>query len=325
MYIQIAHFLCVSIVGFAIYSCNSAENRSASMSPDSSGALPTKQTSGRYRLSVGNVTMEIDPGTAGRITSLQLAGQELLTQPDVHAANYGSSFWSAPQSQWNWPPPPVLDQAPYEVNTHESRLQMKSQSDSLTGYAFTKEFYGNPIDTTIHIQYTIANVSGVDKTVAPWEVTRVPAGGFSFFPKGSVPSLPQSNLPVQDSIGIIWFAYDSASIVANQKIFMNGSEGWLAHIQHDIILIKQFPDVPAGQAAPGEEEVEIYANKERTYVELENQGAYQPLPAGKSETWTFTWYVRRLPKDIAVRVGNQALVDYVRKVLGTQGSPSGVE
>jgi hypothetical protein len=76
------------------------------------------------------------------------------------------------------------------VITQGKRLQLKSQPDSITGYAFTKEFYGNPTDTTVHVKYTIANVSEVEKTVAAWEVTRMPSSGFSFFRKAPSPVIP---------------------------------------------------------------------------------------------------------------------------------------
>lgn len=51
------------------------------------------------------------------------------------------------------------------------------------------------------------------------------------------------------------------------------------------------------------------------YVEIEPQGAYEPLHPGASLMWTVRWYVRRLTDPSIATVGNAALAALVRDVV----------
>jgi hypothetical protein len=104
-------------------------------------------------------------------------------------------------------------------------------------------------------------------------------------------------------------------ITGHQKLFRNGSEGWLAHSKNGLMFIKQFPDISIDQEAPKETEIELYANKDKTYIELENQGMYKTLRPGESITWNVRWYLRQLPSNIRIKLGNADLSQFVRKTL----------
>lgn len=267
-----------------------------------------------YILRVHNISVSIDPNAGGRIISLQLEGKEQLSQKSVHPKYYGSSLWLSPQSIYN-KQLETLDISKYKGLIKNPYLYLQSEADKVNGFQIEKRFYGNTADTSIHIRYTITNVSDSTRWLAPWEVTRVPVDGLSFFPKGGDKPLLKSNLLIYDSAGIIWFPYDQSAITSSQKLFMDGSEGWLAHVKNRVIFIKQFPEIMHAQAAPGEEDVEIYANKEKTYIELENQGAYRRLLPSQSVTWEVKWYLRNLPGNIQVETGNAALINHVRKII----------
>ncbi len=268
-----------------------------------------------YILQVHNISLGIDPKAGARVISFSLDGKEQLTSKSIHRNYYGSTLWLSPQSVWSKPQPPVLDVAMYNGVIKKDYLHLQSSVDTVSGLQFEKRFWGDLKDTAIHIRYTIHNISKEVKCLAPWEVTRVPVGGLSFFPKGSDTPLTKSNLPVLDTGGIIWYTSDKSAISSSQKLFMNGSEGWLAHVKNGVIFIKQFPDITHIQAAPGEEEVEIYANKEKTYIELENQGAYKCIPPTEAMNWEVTWYLRKPPENLHVERGNSELSNYVRRVL----------
>jgi hypothetical protein len=45
----------------------------------------------------------IEPECAGRVASLTYGGRELLSGPDVHPSNWGSTYWTSPQADWGWP------------------------------------------------------------------------------------------------------------------------------------------------------------------------------------------------------------------------------
>ena len=66
----------------------------------------------------------------------------------------------------------------------------------------------------------------------------------------------------------------------HQKLFADGREGWLAHVDGDALLVKTFAVVPRAAQAPGEAQIEIYATPAHTYVEVEVQGAYETIAPG---------------------------------------------
>lgn len=281
-------------------------------------AKQSATSDGMFTLNCGNMVIVIDGGTGSRVISLKLNGDEILGSKNLNPRYYGSSLWLSPEGKWKGMG--VLDASAYTMEFFSrADLLLKSKNDSLNGFAVSKKFHGSLADTSIVIQYTITSISKNMQQVAPWEVTRVPTGGLAFSPKGSPQDFPKSNnrntvLPVRDSIGIIWYPYDSSSL-SSQKLFMDGGEGWVAYVRNRVLFIKKFPVIKSDQAAPGEKNVEIYVNKEKTYIELENQGVYQKLATGDSLLYKVTWYARRLPAGLKVEIGNQALLNYIRSVV----------
>ena len=69
-----------------------------SVMPSATGSL--------YSFQFGDTQFAVDANLGGRIVTFASSGRNILTGPAVDAANFGSTFWSSPQSDWNWPPPP---------------------------------------------------------------------------------------------------------------------------------------------------------------------------------------------------------------------------
>lgn len=269
-----------------------------------------------YLIRVENQEIEINPQIGGRITSLKLDGENFLTGEEVNANYWGSTFWPSPQQAWNGRLSPELDNLPYEATVEGNILKLISSVDPASGYVFTKEISGHAENASFRIKYSITNRSGEVQQVAPWEVTRVHPHGLAFFPKGTGDRWGGMADLATDIAGITWFAYEEEKIpVRNTKFFSDGSEGWIAQVNNDVIFVKAFPDIPVEQAAPSESEVEIYANAEKTYVEIEQQGAYQALQPGESLSWEVRWFLRRLPDEIKVEIGNDSLVAYSRNLV----------
>jgi Domain of unknown function (DUF4380) len=264
-------------------------------------------------LSVKNMAIGIDIATGGRITSLTVDGTELLGSSRIHPRFYGSSLWLSPENKWKGMG--LLDAGTYKIeHSGPGDLLISSADDTVRGFAFTKEFRVNGADTSVFIRYTISNTAKAEQEVAPWEVTRVPTGGLAFFPSGPLPALAKSDLIVRDSAGLTWYPYDSVSRT-HQKLFRHGAEGWTAYVRGATLFIKQYPVMPPGQAAPGEENVEMYVNPEKTYIELENQGPYQRLSPGSSLGYEVKWYARRLPAGLQAITGDKALTAYIRNFI----------
>nr|WP_295923356.1 DUF4380 domain-containing protein [uncultured Dyadobacter sp.] len=276
---------------------------------------------GRYSIALNGQVLRIDPAKGGRITSLRMDGEDFLTDSTINDFNWGSTFWLSPQSDWNWPPSPEIDNKPYQAKITDNAVVMTSLQDPKTGLVVVKEISGNADDQSFVVKYTVMNRSDSDQRVAPWEVTRVRTGGTAFFPAGKnqargglLPSTSVSN-------GIFRYVYqkEKLPVKGDRQIYADGEEGWLAQLNGGRILIKKFPNITPEQTAPKEGEVELFASELTAgnpgYVEIEHQGAYQTLQPGAAFSWTTTWFLRTLPADVDPSPGSRTLVDYVRKVV----------
>jgi len=277
--------------------------------------IPPASDGDLYSLQVANVYFEVDAGYGAQISSFQLNDQEILF-PIVPPGMGGSTFWHSPQNDWGWPPATVLDSKPYTGGIEENYIILQSGTENNFKVSFTKTFYGNSSDTSITIIYNINNMGTSATTLAPWEVTRVPAEGITFWPMGEG-SVTGDLAEYTEIIGdLAWYGFE-ASDIGSRKFFSDGDEGWFAHVDEDSVLfIKQFANVPYGSEAPTEGEIELWLTGDHSYIELENQGEYAEIPVEYQSEYLVKWYLRKLPKNISIAVGNQELVDYVNRVIG---------
>lgn len=265
-----------------------------------------------YTLKSGDVVMTIDQSNGAKVTSLKLGDKELLAQHvpakgwQNNVNDYGSTFWPSPQTDWNWPPIKTYDNAPYSVKAGENCVTMTSGKDNKYPYIFIKEFKSEG-NGAFAIKYTIKNASDKAVSVAPWEITRVPGAGVIFFDAPSI--RPENVLPSEKKNGLTWLPF-SEDKKENRKIFAD-AEGWLAFANDGMLFVKQFDNITTEKAAPKEDEVEIYVNRGTTYIEIENQGAYEKIEPGKEISWTVRWILKPIDKS-----ANQSLLkSTVKKYL----------
>jgi hypothetical protein len=274
------------------------------VTPAANGAL--------YAFVDGDFRFEVDPQVGGRITVASLGGVNLLAGSNVHSSNYGSTFWTDPQSVWNWPPPPEIDTNTYAATVNGSVLQLSSNMSADLGVSVNKDFaaWTDGSSGYVTVTYTIVNQSGGQVSFGPWEIARVLWGGLSFFPAVSVD--PSSELPLASAAGVQWLDGAATELSQGQyKTFADGSRGWLAHAASGILLVRKFTDLPASQIAAEHGEIELYVQPPDQYLELEVHGANSPIAAGAELAWTVTWIVTRIASTVAVNVGSQDLVDFV--------------
>jgi hypothetical protein len=268
-------------------------------------------------LEVDGVRFEVDPRAGGRVTSFSLDGFDVLAGSDVDADSYGSTFWTSPQSDWGWPPPAEVDRSPYSLVSHEDTLTLTGPPHRALGVRVTKQFSVDRARGAIVLKYTIHNHGKTPRRYAPWEVSRVHARGLTFFPSAQPSTGP---LPVE-RIGIgTWYAHDPDVLTPlGQKSFAYGTEGLLAHAAHGLLYVKSFAEVPSELQAPGEAEIEVYANDR--YVEVEVQGPYTLIEPGASVTWTVRWSLRKLPPNIVPFPGNTELLAFAGSVARLSTAP----
>jgi len=261
-----------------------------------------------YTLTTGKMTMTINAEKGAKIISLKYADQEVISQ-STRPESFGSTFWTSPQKEWNWPPVPEYDKMAYSVEQRDGQLVMTSGVSDRMKYRIEKNFSVDETSQAFVITYSIINESGEERKVAPWEITRVPNDGLIFFdaPVGEI--IPAGLMDFRAVEGIAWYQADEANM--NRKINADG-KGWLAYASNGLLLLKQFQDLDSSQPAPDEAEIQVYVNRGKSYIELESQGAYTTLQPGERFSWTVRWML--VPCDNEV-VPSKKLIDQVHRLL----------
>lgn len=282
--------------------------------------VPPQLTGSTYVFTFPNngPRMEVDPAPGGRIVSLKLGTPEFLY---LNRANnnllWGSVFWTAPQSDWNWPPPAAHNLNAYTGGPKGNVLVLAGGVDNVSKFSMVKNYSGESADTSITITYIIKNGGTAAKSAAPWAITRVLPGGLTFWGKGPGPMRGNHATLVKEQGGWVWFDHAAGSGVSGSipKLFGDGT-GWLAHVNAGgQLLLMVFPDITQAQAAPQEAEIEIYTEPSQALMEIEHLGAYASIPAGDSLSYTIRWYLRQLPEGAQKAVGNAGLTAYVQSLL----------
>jgi hypothetical protein len=271
-----------------------------------------------YTFVFGDTVFSVDAAKAGRVVRFSLGGKNILTAAKSAAGNnWGSTFWPSPQSDWNWPPPAEIDPGAYTAQVSRASVLLTSPTAPGLGLSVSKRYSVDRDNGAIDIEYGLVNKGDKPRSVAPWEITRVAAGGLTFFPmgEGAPTKGPQELLRLQILDGVAWFAYDARAVSSDQKVFADGYEGWIAHAAGDLLLVKAFADTLPAQAAPGEAEIEIYTDAGKSYIEVENQGAYVSLAPGAATMWRVRWLLRKLPASVSLRPGSVNLLGIARALV----------
>ena len=248
-------------------------------------ATITDNGDGKYTIQNDQVTMTVSK-EGGKILSFKYGDAEVISQT-TFPNSFGSTFWTSPQKEWNWPPVAEFDRMPYQVTAGDN-LVMTSEVSGRLKYQVRKEFTVDPADKAIVVTYSIINKSEETRQVAPWEITRVPNDGIIFFDAPIEDITPAGLMDFKPAFGLSWYTADEAQ--QNRKINADG-KGWLAFSAKGLLMVKKFQDLDKSQPAPDEAEIQVYVNQRKTFIELESQGAYTTLQPGEELKWTVTWYV----------------------------------
>ena len=275
-----------------------------------SAATQQDAEEGKYSLKCGNLTMTIDAAKGGKILSFKYDDREIISQLRWPEA-FGSTFWTSPQKEWNWPPVKEFDKNPYTVEQDGQTLRMTSEVSERLKCKVGKTFTTDEKDGAIVITYTITNEGEQPRKVAPWEVTRVQnEGGLIFFDAPVDGIWPAGLMDFKAQNGLAWYQTDETN--ENRKVNADG-KGWLAYCAKGLLLVKRFDDLTPEQPAPDEAEIQVYVNRGKAHIELESQGAYQMLQPKESLSWTVRWYL--VPFD-GEAVPSEALAKQVRDIVG---------
>jgi Domain of unknown function (DUF4380) len=283
------------------------------------------ERAGRYVFEANGLSLEVDPSHGGRITSFAIDRSEVLSGRDVDPENYGSTFWTSPQSEWDWPPPAAIDSAPYQATVERGILILTSPPSPELGVRVVKRFQLDARDRAIDIEYLVWNLSDRARKLAPWEITRVAVNGVTLFPTGERTYGSGTFAPlslVRRSGAWTWFAFDPRE-TREQELFADGAGGWLARAAEGVVFVKTFVDVPAARQAPGEGEIELFVHPDalpnKRYLELEVQGPYAAIPPGGSSAWRTRWYLAKSPPRVRAVPFDAGLTDFVEGLVSSRG------
>jgi hypothetical protein len=287
------------------------------------GVVPVEQA-GRLRFSLGALTMVIDPNQGARITEFSYHGTNCLLEPSSvagtpNANNFGATFWPSPQAAWGWPPVESIDRGRYDWQIDDDgSLVLTSRPGILLNAAcidVTKRFRAVPERSCLDVSYQMTNRGEREVQLAPWQITRVAKGGLTLFGLGPA-GIERDELNVQelDAMGV--YTYDVAQVAREgQKTFADAL-GWVAHAGGGQLLVHTFPDVPPGAAAPGEAELELYADPSHTYIEIEPQGRLLTIRPGEtSPAWTVSWRLQPIGNGTRVDPRDPGFLELVNRAI----------
>ncbi len=290
-------------------------------------------------MSRGTTEAEFLPAEGGRLIRLRHGGVDLVLPPGRVPGFHGDTFWPSPQARFDWPPPPILDAAPYEVVAESPlRLSLRSAPDPDVGLQVVKRF--ELAEHGLAMEFRLTNIWSHPQDVAPWQVTRAPRDGLLVWATGQ-PFHDADRLQKQAEDPGCWFVHrdstatfegleagdDHSSIAvpavrATSKLFTD-ARGWLAHAHHATLFLRVFPDLAPEQAAPRQGEVELYFNPERDYIELENQGAYVTLAPGASLTYPVEWHFQTMGPEVRTDRLTPELLAEIDRLLAARATALG--
>jgi hypothetical protein len=256
----------------------------------------------------GPYRLVLDADLGGHLVEFSIEGCNALA---VGKPEIGSTFWPSPQDAWGWPPPQALDKGPYSIDSLDSGVHVSSPECPQTALRLWKHF--ELLRGCLTATYVMRNCGDKPVQYAPWEITRI-GGGMTFYETDQA-ALPRSTGQLVYSQGVAWHIYNPHQQVQHEKVFGNGSRGWLANHHEGLLLVKQFDPVPAERVAPGEAEVEIYAHGDphNPYIEIEQQGSYETMAPGGEIRWQVLWHLQRWDEE--PNIGSETLLGAVRQIL----------
>jgi hypothetical protein len=295
--------------------------------PDLEGSVvPDVDSAGNWSFSFGRYRLVVAAQRGARVVEFSIDGTNLIDPTN------GSTFWPSPQQAYTWPPPAEIDSAAYVAKLTESTLSLTSKISKTLGLSVQKRFWVNATSGVVSIEYQLVNESKLSASWAPWEVTRVRAGGYTFAPRGpgnrtitqdsfQYP-LPLSLLPPAPAAnGIEWLNYPSLTLTqANYIGEFDGAEGWLAHANRfgknllPALFVKSFVDAEDESLPENQAEIQLWTSGTANpkLIEVEQQGALQELLPGASLSWTVHWSACELPSATVLAAGNATLAELAR-------------
>lgn len=238
-----------------------------------------------------SLSLTVDPTLGARLVSVKYGDRELLhTVRDSMGFSYGSTAWPSPQADWDWPPPAALDREPYTVQEVEEHSILLKGRETEDGLVFQKRYRLGP-DSDIGLTYWLTYNGDTVRSVAAWEVTRLPyTGRVEFYADSVRTEKTASIVESQDSFRTIYF---DERHTAPAKVFADLDSIPVRYFVDDLVLERHTVVADFYRVAPGQAPLEVYIDPPRGFAELELQGDYVELRYGETATLRTKWRVVR--------------------------------
>ncbi len=220
----------------------------------------------------------------------------------------GYKTWPAPQSVWNWPPPPILDWGAYEYEVFQYSndsvcvwLKGQTETTRTPGLRFDRYLTVYRNSTCVKVTTVLFNENAQAQNWGVWDVTQAivrhkPDNDYSnisvYFPITGQDDIWYSNdVPDREEIlpGIEKVNYSPDE----GKIFASVPEGWVCFVdERDYQVYAKVFDIVEGATYPDDGGiVQLYTSGSSPYMEIEVTGPVQTIGAnGDSIIFTEYWY-----------------------------------
>ncbi|AIE87967.1 hypothetical protein [Fimbriimonas ginsengisoli] len=84
----------------------------------------------------------------------------------------GDKMWSAPQSDWNWPPDPDIDGSAWTAEPIPNGVRITSPRGKKSKVRFVRDITLAPLSTDVHFRNRMDNL-GARREMAPWQITQI--------------------------------------------------------------------------------------------------------------------------------------------------------
>ncbi|HEX7071622.1 MAG TPA: hypothetical protein VF190_12485, partial [Rhodothermales bacterium] len=281
-----------------------------------------------FVLENGYIRLAAVPAIGGRVMEFSLNDHESIwvnqsqvgSTPSPSAGPWpnhgGYKNWPAPQSRWNWPPPPTLDYGPYTASiVHQSadsvsvRLEGPVEQIRTPGLRFARTITVYAGSSRARVEQTIVNEGSTESTWSVWDITQTlaqhaPARDFDNF-RVYFPINPNSRYGEQgvrtDRSSAAWAGpiaggiYEVRFSPDNAKLFADSRAGWVCYVdlRDGYAYAKTFPVFPEESYPDQGSDVEVYVSNQN-YYEVEVLSPMASIPGGGgSYTFTEDWWAAR--------------------------------
>lgn len=314
-----------------------------------------------YVIENGLIKTSIFPSVGGRVLEYDLAENPSMyvnennlgfmfsdgSPWDIGGGIGGYKVWPAPQSNWNWPPPPVLSWGEYDheilINTTDSvaiYLTGQRETTRAPGIRFERRYTFYKNSSRVKVDQIVINENTSARNWGVWDVTQSISHhqGETDYDNFRVyfPINPQShygNSGVRTSASSpAWLGEVATGIYAvrfrpeNKKIFADPHIGWICYVDEleGYAYAKTFKVFEEANYPDDQARVAVWINGNPDYLEVEVMSPVENLAAnGGSYTFTENWWAAKVIGPI-LNVNNAgAVAGYAvlneGKIQGTYG------